>query len=94
MGFGRFAGSSVCFQGIRARCIVKSDASDEKLRELVELAQGRSPVFDSVTNPVPVKRALHMLGLIGPRMRQPLAEASEATAGRLRVAMEALGLLA
>jgi 4-hydroxy-tetrahydrodipicolinate synthase len=45
------------------------------------------------TNPVPVKKALHMLGLIGPRVRAPLAEASEATTGKLRVSLEALGLV-
>jgi 4-hydroxy-tetrahydrodipicolinate synthase len=45
------------------------------------------------TNPVPVKKALHMLGLIGPRVRAPLAEASEATVGKLRVSLEALGLV-
>ncbi len=33
---------------------VKGDAPEEKLRELVDLAQKRSPVFDIVTNKVPV----------------------------------------
>lgn len=33
---------------------IKADAPEEKLRELVELAQRRSPVFDIVSNPVPV----------------------------------------
>jgi len=33
---------------------VKGDAPEEKLEELVWLAQKRSPVFDIVTNPVPV----------------------------------------
>jgi uncharacterized OsmC-like protein len=33
---------------------VKGNAPEEKLRELVELAQKRSPVFDIVTNKVPV----------------------------------------
>jgi 4-hydroxy-tetrahydrodipicolinate synthase len=44
------------------------------------------------TNPVPVKMALHLLGLIGPRMREPLAEASEATVATLRGALDGLGL--
>ncbi len=34
---------------------IKSDASEEKLRELVELAQKRSPVFDIVSHPTPVE---------------------------------------
>lgn len=33
---------------------VDSDASDKELEELIRLAQRRSPVFDIVTNPVPV----------------------------------------
>lgn len=34
---------------------IKSDASEEKLRELVGLAQKRSPVFDIVSHPTPVE---------------------------------------
>jgi uncharacterized OsmC-like protein len=33
---------------------IKADASEEKLQELVELAQKRSPVFDMISNPTPV----------------------------------------
>lgn len=43
------------YQNIRVKFRIKADAPEEKLRELVELAQQRSPVFDIVTNPVPVK---------------------------------------
>ncbi len=39
---------TVCFK-------IKADATEEKLQELIELAQRRSPVFDIVSNPVPVK---------------------------------------
>jgi uncharacterized OsmC-like protein len=42
------------FQHIRMALTVKGDTTDEQLRELVEYAQQRSPVFDIVTNPVPV----------------------------------------
>ena len=34
---------------------VKGDASEAVLQELAEIAQSRSPVFDIVSNPVPVK---------------------------------------
>ena len=34
---------------------VKGDASEEVLQELAEIAQSRSPVFDIVSNPVPIK---------------------------------------
>ncbi len=43
------------YQGITIVMEVEGDASPEELDELVELAQQRSPVFDIVTNPVPVK---------------------------------------
>ncbi len=39
------------FNEIRVRFNVKSDADESKLREFM----GRSPVFDTVTRPVPVK---------------------------------------
>jgi 4-hydroxy-tetrahydrodipicolinate synthase len=44
------------------------------------------------TNPVPVKRALALLGLCGATMRPPLAAASEATTAKLGAALAALGL--
>ena len=33
---------------------IKADAPEEKLKELIELAQKRSPVFDMISNPTPV----------------------------------------
>jgi uncharacterized OsmC-like protein len=42
------------FEHIRVSFRVKGDASDEKLREVVERAQRRSAVYDMVTNGVPV----------------------------------------
>lgn len=43
------------YQEIRVSFQIKADASEETLKELVELAQKRSPVFDVVSNKVPVK---------------------------------------
>lgn len=43
------------YQQIRVTFRVKADASDEEIAELVELARKRSPVFDIVSHPVPVK---------------------------------------
>ena len=43
------------YQNIRVTFKIKADAPEEKLKELCELAQKRSPVFDVVTNGVPVK---------------------------------------
>jgi uncharacterized OsmC-like protein len=42
------------YENIRVTFKIKADAPDEKLEELCELAQKRSPVFDIVTNAVPV----------------------------------------
>lgn len=42
------------YENIRVKFKVKGDAPQEKLQELVELAQKRSPLFDIVTNSVPV----------------------------------------
>ncbi len=43
------------YEGINISFKIKSDAPREQLEELVKIAQERSPVFDIVTNPVPVK---------------------------------------
>jgi len=46
------------YQGVRVTFRIESDASPEQLAELCQVAQDRSPVFDIVTNKVPVKVAL------------------------------------
>ena len=46
------------YQQIRVTFKIKGDASEEKLQELVEISQQRSPVFDIVTHGVPVKVTL------------------------------------
>jgi uncharacterized OsmC-like protein len=43
------------YEKIQVTFKIKSDAPEEKLRELVELAQKRSPVFDIVSHPTPVE---------------------------------------
>ena len=42
------------FQWIRVRCAIEADASEEELRELVDIARRHSPVFDSIAHGVPV----------------------------------------
>lgn len=42
------------YENIRVTFNIKADAPKEKLEELVELAQKRSPVFDLMSNGVPV----------------------------------------
>ena len=48
------------FQSIQITCRVKSDAPVEKLQELCEYAQKRSPVFDIVTHETPVTVQLEL----------------------------------
>ncbi len=43
------------YQNVNVKCRIKAEVSDEKLKELCELAQKRSPVFDIFTHEVPVK---------------------------------------
>jgi uncharacterized OsmC-like protein len=42
------------YESIQVKFKVKGDAPEETLRELVEIAQQRSPVFDIVSHPTPV----------------------------------------
>lgn len=42
------------YEGINITFKIKSSASREQIEELVQIAQDRSPVFDIVSNPVPV----------------------------------------
>ena len=46
------------YERIKVNFKVKSDAPREKIRELVDLAQERSPVFDIVSNPITVEVSL------------------------------------
>lgn len=46
------------FQQIRVKCKVKADAPREKLEELWEYAQKRSPVFNTVTHPIRIDAML------------------------------------
>jgi len=45
------------------------------------------------SNPIPVKWALHLMGLFGPELRLPLVPMTEANATKLKAELKALGLL-
>jgi 4-hydroxy-tetrahydrodipicolinate synthase len=54
------------------------------------------PLFDALfceTNPIPTKAALALMGLIGPEIRLPLVDMTEANRERLQVVLKELGLL-
>lgn len=46
------------YEKIKVTFKVKADASEEKIKELVDLAQKRSPVFDIISHPTPVEVSL------------------------------------
>lgn len=46
------------YENIKVVFKIKSDAPKEKLQELIEIAQKRSPVFDIVSHPTPVEVTL------------------------------------
>ena len=46
------------YEKIKVKFKIKADASKEKLQELVQLAQKRSPVFDIVLHPTPLEISL------------------------------------
>jgi uncharacterized OsmC-like protein len=55
------------YQGIRVNFKIKADVSEEKLQEISLLGPGHSPVFDSLTNGVPI--TLTTERLVTPRNR-------------------------
>lgn len=60
------------YEEIRVTFRIKAEAPPETLRELVELAQQRSPVFDIFTNPTPV--TVRLEGVEAPKQRRAKAE--------------------
>jgi 4-hydroxy-tetrahydrodipicolinate synthase len=89
--------------------LVASHVAGPQMRELYEAATAGEldrareidaelrPVYEALsvtTNPIPVKAALHMLGLIPTgRLRLPLVEADESQRATVRAMLESQGLL-
>jgi uncharacterized OsmC-like protein len=42
------------YEKIKVKFKIKADTSKEKLQELIQLAQKRSPVFDIISHPTPI----------------------------------------
>jgi 4-hydroxy-tetrahydrodipicolinate synthase len=89
--------------------LVSSHLVGPRMRELYEAATGGElerareidasiqEIYEATTvtaNPIPVKTALEMLGVIGGRMRLPLVDADEEQRAAVRAALERQGLLA
>jgi 4-hydroxy-tetrahydrodipicolinate synthase len=66
----------------------------ERAREIDSSIQGIYEATTVTSNPIPVKAALEMLGVIGGRMRLPLVEADEEQRAAVQAALERQGLLA
>ena len=45
------------------------------------------------SNPIPVKMALHQMGMFGPEIRSPLTPMTEGNAAKLKEELNKLGLL-
>jgi 4-hydroxy-tetrahydrodipicolinate synthase len=66
----------------------------ERAREIDASIQGIYEATTVTANPIPVKTALEMLGVIGGRMRLPFVDADEEQRAAVRAALERQGLLA
>jgi 4-hydroxy-tetrahydrodipicolinate synthase len=66
----------------------------EQAREIDASLQAIYEATTVTTNPIPIKAALEMLGVIGGRMRLPMVEADAEQRGAIRAALERQGLLA
>jgi 4-hydroxy-tetrahydrodipicolinate synthase len=73
------------YDSVQAGDLEGARSIDEKLRPLYEVL--------SVTNPIPVKTALELLGIISARARLPIVEADNQQRAAVRQALEAQGLL-
>lgn len=65
-------------------------------KKALELHFKLLPLFDSFfieTNPVPVKKALELMGLIGPEVRLPLVEMTPEGTAKMKAVMEQVGIL-
>jgi 4-hydroxy-tetrahydrodipicolinate synthase len=66
----------------------------DRAHELNESLLGIYEAMTVTSNPIPVKAALEMLGVIAARARLPIVEADEKQRGAVRKALERRGLLA
>ena len=82
----------LALQHARASADAVRDGAHDRARELHFRLLGLMRTNFAESNPVPVKCAMALLGFCDARVRPPLGEASEATRGALRTALEQAGL--
>jgi 4-hydroxy-tetrahydrodipicolinate synthase len=73
------------YDAVQAGNLDQARSIDSKLRPLYEVL--------SITNPIPVKAGLELLGICSCRARLPIVEADEQQRAAVRQALEAQGLL-
>ena len=73
------------YDAVQAGDLDRARSIDEKLRPLYEVL--------GVTNPIPVKAGLELLGICSARARLPIVEADDQQRAAVRQALEAQGLL-
>ena len=73
------------YDAVQAGDLDRARSIDEKLRPLYEVL--------GVTNPIPVKAGLELLGICSARARLPIVEADDAQRAAVRQALEEQGLL-
>lgn len=75
--------------------LVRAFARGDVARAL-EIHQRLLPLFDALfceTNPIPVKAALELMGLVGPEIRLPLTPITQPSRDNLEVVLKELGLV-
>lgn len=73
-------------------CRLVSSGHFEEARQLDATLQPLNEALFAESNPIPVKWALHEMGLVPPNVRLPLTELSEQYHGQMRSALERAGV--
>ncbi|HSG57934.1 MAG TPA: 4-hydroxy-tetrahydrodipicolinate synthase [Woeseiaceae bacterium] len=73
-------------------CHLVSSGHFEEARQLDATLQPLNEALFAESNPIPVKWALHEMGLVPPNVRLPLTELSEQYHGQMRSALERAGV--
>ena len=84
--------SNVAPAHVRAVCAAANGGDWEEAERLNESLRPLYAALASESNPIPVKWAVHELGLTGPGIRLPLAVLEDKHRGPLRQVLEQLGL--
>lgn len=85
--------SNVMPKRVADMCNAANAGDWDTARELHYSFQALCALLFVEANPIPVKAAMHLIGMMGPEIRLPLVEASESTLAKLRECLAAEGML-